>query len=166
MQLCANRAYYLKHPKAVSKHILQVLNLTLTTLSSVKSLFVMSLYLPAVFSDRSNHSSALCVLCVFFSSCSTVFCLSWLCCMCSPTQQLLSPPPPPPLSPLPFPNIFGLQLVCFALLPEFRLQSQNRPWLLVFPVMRRRWRGGWGGSRELIPPRHRCMIRMDPLQTQ
>lgn len=73
--------------------------------------------------------------------------------------------PSPPLSPLlPSPNIFGLQLVCFALLPEFRLQSQNRPWLLVFPVMRRKERGG--ESKELKPPGHQRMIRTDPFQAQ
>lgn len=58
-------------------------------------------------------------------------------CMRCPTQQLI---------PLPSPNIFGLQLVCFALLSEFMLQSQNCPELLVI----------WG--RGLMPH----MIRTDP----
>lgn len=70
--------------------------------------------------------------------------------------------PVAPFPSLPSPNIFGLQLVCFALLPEFRLQSQNRTRLLVFPVMRgrRRW------VKELMPPGCWRMIRTDPLQAQ
>ena len=71
--------------------------------------------------------------------------------------------PSPPLSPLlPSPNIFGLQLVCFALLPEFRLQSQNRPWLLVFPVMRRK-EGKAGRVKGVKAPRTPAHDKDGPL---
>lgn len=46
-------------------------------------------------SDNSSAESGLSSLSFFSPSCSIVFCLSWLCCMCCPTQQLLSLPSPP-----------------------------------------------------------------------
>lgn len=67
-----------------------------------------------MFSDKSHHSCAFVFYFIYFSlaSCCTVFCLSWLCYMCS-------------FSSLPSPLLFQswLQLVCFALFPEFRLQE-------------------------------------------
>lgn len=65
--------------------------------------------------------------CKFGSLRPTVHCFVCLGCVVSAVL---------PSSSLPSPLLSGLQLVCFALLPEFRLQSQKRPRLLVFPVMK------------------------------
>lgn len=72
-----------------------------------------------LFTDRSLICCMWACSCLF-KSCK-LFGLSWLRCMCSSH--------PFPL--LPSESHSGVQLVCFALLLEFRLQSQNRPWLFV-----------------------------------
>lgn len=90
------------------------------------------LYLPAVFSDRSNHSLTACRFgFLFFHPAAQCFvCLGCVVCAVLPSSSF-----PSPLL-LPSPNIFGLQLVCFVLLSEFRLQSQIQPGCLCL-----RWFG-------------------------
>lgn len=57
----------------------------------------------------------LCLLSFFFILQQCFVCLSCVVCAVLPSSSFS----------LPSPNIFGLQLECFALLPEFRLQSQK-----------------------------------------
>lgn len=86
-----------------------------------------------------------------------VFCLTWT----DPSRPFVRFHPAAPCficpvcvvglgSPLPSPNISGLQLVCFAGLSEFRLQSPSRTPALVFP----------GEGEELMLPGC-CHIKKD-----
>ena len=111
------------------------------------------LALPAYLVYRQIQSLICCMqACVcpfsFFHAAAQCLVCPGCCCMCSSC--------PSPL--LPSPNRSGLQLVCFALLLEFRLQGQNRPWLLVS--------GDEGGGGRLMPPGQQRMIRTDPIQAQ